>query len=748
MYFPPAYFQDEIREGFYIPGMTKRSWAAQMDVLEVVTKICDKHTIRWFAAYGTLIGAIRHRGFIPWDDDLDICMFRDDYERFNKIAKDELPKEYHLINIEGNVEYDNFLTRITSGNVLDFSTDYLMAHHGFPYVAGIDIFPLDYLYPDEKKEEERRTKADFLWKLCDNINHSRDMRSYEDIVSEIELVCGVRPDPNLSLSFSIPQIINSLMKECPKSRATHVTLMPIWITQKRQKLAISLFDITLDMPFENVSIKVPIGYDDILKECYGNWEKVTKAGGIHDYPYYSQHEKILRKEGKTLPYLLEFKDLPAKNYSERTKHKLESNTPQKIVDTLFSTNNYLRSLADTNEINSLVELCISSQQLAINLGTYIENNYCSSSPTISFIEQYCETLYQIVETISSNAENNMSALLTSSIAKLSDILTGINKSFSQNELSKKRYIFMPVKYDDWESMAAYFHEISKSKSNIIHVMPLPYAYRDDSGQALSLQSDFDLFPKDLPLLRYAEYDFNKLHADEIIFQNPYGKYESGLTVLPFFYPENLYKYTDCLVYIPWIKLDSYDFETNQKAFVNAKYYVLSSGVFFADKILISSEEEKSWYLKCLEECAIPKKTELESKFEILNVQLNVNEISRKEGKKNILFYISFSDFYFHSEKAIKKLKYSLDLFYINHEHINVFWLVDSTFEYNNAILSSKVQKELSEAKNLFISQDLGTIVGSFDSVDLSTLNGYYGSGSYIHSQCVQNKIPVMIRSLL
>ena len=72
MEFPDSYFEDEVREGFYIPSLMKRAWAAQMEVLEIVGEICEKHHIRYFAEWGTLLGAVRHGGRIPWDDDIDI----------------------------------------------------------------------------------------------------------------------------------------------------------------------------------------------------------------------------------------------------------------------------------------------------------------------------------------------------------------------------------------------------------------------------------------------------------------------------------------------------------------------------------------------------------------------------------------------------------------------------------------------------------------------------------------------------
>ena len=87
MSYSPEYYDNEIREGFFIPGMIKRSYASQMDILKTVAEVCEKHNIKWYADCGTLIGAVRHHGFIPWDDDLDICMLQEDYARFIQIAK-------------------------------------------------------------------------------------------------------------------------------------------------------------------------------------------------------------------------------------------------------------------------------------------------------------------------------------------------------------------------------------------------------------------------------------------------------------------------------------------------------------------------------------------------------------------------------------------------------------------------------------------------------------------------------------
>ena len=92
MNFPDSYFEDEVKAGFFVSAKMKSYWAMQLEVLNEIDRICRKHHIQYFAEWGTLLGTVRHRGYIPWDDDMDIAMKRMDYEKFRKVLPGELPK--------------------------------------------------------------------------------------------------------------------------------------------------------------------------------------------------------------------------------------------------------------------------------------------------------------------------------------------------------------------------------------------------------------------------------------------------------------------------------------------------------------------------------------------------------------------------------------------------------------------------------------------------------------------------------
>ena len=172
MKFEENYFQGEYRNGFYVSGMMKRNWAAQLEVLEEIKKVCRKHDIKYFADFGTLLGAVRHKGFIPWDDDMDISMLREDYQRFLAVAQKELPKEYLVRSIHTEDEYDDLLIRVNNSTAISYGIEYLQKYHGCPFIVGMDIFPIDYVPNDLEEKEFQRTMINSVLSITSHLKSS------------------------------------------------------------------------------------------------------------------------------------------------------------------------------------------------------------------------------------------------------------------------------------------------------------------------------------------------------------------------------------------------------------------------------------------------------------------------------------------------------------------------------------------------------------------------------------------------
>lgn len=93
---PNGFLDGEIREGYEVSPKLKKIWAVELDLLEKFSQVCRKYGLKYHVAYGTMLGAVRHKGFIPWDDDLDVWMLRDDYEKLASVAETEFRYPYFL----------------------------------------------------------------------------------------------------------------------------------------------------------------------------------------------------------------------------------------------------------------------------------------------------------------------------------------------------------------------------------------------------------------------------------------------------------------------------------------------------------------------------------------------------------------------------------------------------------------------------------------------------------------------------
>ncbi len=130
--------EEEIRSWFKVTSNRKKVRNIQLWLFEEMKKICKKHNLKYYADWWTLLWAVRHQGFIPWDDDMDIAMFRDDYEKFIKIAKVELPS-YMKIR-----ETHTWMIKLVNTNTSAFLADYDWYDVDFCLWIWIDIFPMDF----------------------------------------------------------------------------------------------------------------------------------------------------------------------------------------------------------------------------------------------------------------------------------------------------------------------------------------------------------------------------------------------------------------------------------------------------------------------------------------------------------------------------------------------------------------------------------------------------------------------------
>ena len=156
----PSFFFPEEREGYVVSAEMKKVWAVELDLLNEFSKVCRKLGLRWFAHAGTMLGAVRHHGFIPWDDDIDVVMPRGDYDRMCKLASTEFSHPYFFQCDDTDCFFARTFSRLRNSDttaILGNERDY---HYPFNQGIFIDVFPLDQVPADV--EERNRYYKDVL----------------------------------------------------------------------------------------------------------------------------------------------------------------------------------------------------------------------------------------------------------------------------------------------------------------------------------------------------------------------------------------------------------------------------------------------------------------------------------------------------------------------------------------------------------------------------------------------------------
>jgi len=227
----------------------------QLDLLQKAADFCEKNGLRYFLCGGTLIGAIRHKGYIPWDDDIDIAMPRPDYDLFMKTFN-QPDNYYQVTNLDICSDYEYAFAK-----VYDNRTVLKELHYKGNIGVYIDVFPADGV-----KNTNQIRKIMLLHKF---LNSKRANYYHRTLSKTIINTLGKL----LLLPFSAHQIARWMDKEARKFAFGSVPMAglianPLGIGEMVDK---SVFDSDVYREFEGREYRVPIGYDSWLRSIYGDY---------------------------------------------------------------------------------------------------------------------------------------------------------------------------------------------------------------------------------------------------------------------------------------------------------------------------------------------------------------------------------------------------------------------------------------------------------------------------------------------
>lgn len=733
------FYEDEVREGFYVPSDIKQAWGAQIQVLNEIDRICNFLGIKYFIAMGTFLGTVRHAGFIPWDDDLDICMLRDDYNRFLDEGVPMLPEGYEVYNLKNREEHTYFNTNIVARNRICFEPEHLEKFHGFPYIVGLDLFMLDYISKDAKKMELMRLETQYILKTSDEI---RDGKISEDERKErfkfLEERFGIRVPANLNdnkirqfLDVKADELFASFVNE--KDEAEWVVyMMPFGINNVR---AVSKRDFSMQvyLPFETAEVPVPLLYDDALKNLHRDYMAIHKGLGVHPYPFFLKSREDLQEvlDFELPEYRVSADEVLRKVDEHRvviaSKSDKGKNSYKAVVNECLGEMTRLSGLLnEATSTDDIIDICSDLQQLAIDLGTYMETVKGEGYDIVALLEQFCEALYELTQAGSASSKKELKAKVFELFERVANKVR-----------SRKEVLFLPFKGDYWNAFEGEYREAMADPDTDVYVVAIPYYYKDYMGRLHDMQFAPEKYPKDITLTHYDDYDYALRHPDIIYIQNPYDDQNIETSVPPFFYSDKLLDYTDRLVYIPWFRTN--DFTKNDKLeYINMRYYCTMPGVVNADLVILQSETIRNTYIEKLCDFAGEETRKVWEEKLVVRKYDNENEDSMGQedtkGPGTLLYYPDFSCILKNGQQAIDKIRDVVKICKSAEDTWRfVFFkgrFIDDKLREINPELYDKYMELIGE-----VSADKSFEVISEGESDYETLvkrcNAYYGDGGHL-----------------
>ena len=777
-----VFFKDEVRNGFYIPTAIKQAWAACLDVLAEIDCICEKHKIKYFADWGTILGAVRHGGFVPWDDDLDICMLRDDYIRFREVADKELPGQFVIHDYARKEDHWLFLSRVVNNSRMCFDKDYLNEHYNFPWLAGVDIFIKDYLYADDEAERQRDSEVMKIIALADGmvqgtLSNQAVAASIDDLEEKYSVNlngCSCERDTAVALYRLAEQ---QMARVRPEETDRIGQIFP-WVLKNGPAAGEKkeLYEKVIRLPFEDTTIPVQAAYNTVLAGKYGNYCEIRKVWSGHDYPFFEAQkadiEQLSGEKFEKFKFDRSMLDRPVPDKSNSLKTIAEE-CLKELEALLGDAESVLRKNMEGDLAECMMEeftrLISDSQQLAADLGTLVEqvkgeNRGCTKR-VIEALQGYCDALWMEYQEIEQGCKgvgcvDNESKSVNNDIIKAKVMLDKSRRALDEvvnrvkkDILGRKEILFLPIGGKESKRLKPFYEQISDDMTDI-YIVPLPLLRKTVLGEISMSDEEIEEavhledYPEDIfaVYVDWMAYDIS-LHCPDVVYiQNPYDDTNPLLTVPPAFYASNIRSYADKLVYVPALRTGEFGSGDVTDQY-NLKHYVTAPGIMYSDEVIVWSDNIKEQYVNALTSFAGKDTMDVWSeKIKVMDDQADITTGEPRE-KRKILYCIGANELTEHADTLAGAIGDRLRIFSDSNDSVQLTIALYPGVRNIWISVDSKLSDEMFEVFDRGVSDGLYEII-TFKQEDADDLAGnydaYYGSPSPLVPAFVTKKKPVMI----
>lgn len=545
MEFSESWFEDEVRDGFYIPALLKRCRAAELEMLDQLAAFWKNHGIRWFAAGDLLLGAALCHGFLPWGDRITVSMCAAELQRFTEVA-DELPDGLML---DGN--------QVVNGEKIDWSEEFLTRYHGFPYVGRIEILT-------EDAAGDRMTCG------------APQNHGPEEIFMAFE-----------NMQVPVPADYDAVLKSQYGEHPGEAGRLP---AGEHPGVAVRM--PAGDYPFYMEQEHQYNQETNMISRCFYQFHRDDLRKPSHDdeetvvdsflEAFTEAHRKVLCSVQMTNTEEIIRSFTKAQDIAVKFGNFIEVNFPESAIVVIPMLEAYCNRLYQLGEALK-----------AENASTQDTAGGGSSEP------QAADDRKSEPQAADGTASVQMAAP-EDCLEACMKFASAVEAAVTNEILEKREIVFLPFKASGWRNLEPLYRYYKSRQDCRVCVVPVPYYHITDKNTYGEKVYEGDDFPDDVETISYETFNLYTHKPDSIITQCPYDQYGMGMRLSADLYAGELQKFTKHLIYVPWFSMNEISAD-DRAAAAMADYYILQPGVTMADIVLVQSPKMRKFYIDRLSE---------------------------------------------------------------------------------------------------------------------------------------------------
>lgn len=291
---PEDFLKEEVICGHTVTEKNKKVWAVELDLLNELQEVCKRHKLRWYIAYGSMIGTVRHKGFIPWDNDIDVLMPRSDFRKLCEIAPKEFKQPYFLsyaVSENGNrfSTFAKLCNSLTTGGSED------MWLQGVNCGLFVDIFILDEIPDDDAKARKMVNKVNYICHFARFLSPYKTTRKGLQLIKHLYFELAWHLKYRCCKGDKLFMIIDEICRTYEGKGYKRLCFIegkfnPLYAHSHE------LWNDVIEMPFEMLHVPIPARYDTILRNRYGDYMLYPSIEARITHPYLDMEPEIPYQE--------------------------------------------------------------------------------------------------------------------------------------------------------------------------------------------------------------------------------------------------------------------------------------------------------------------------------------------------------------------------------------------------------------------------------------------------------------------